>query len=67
MSYKEADTDGMPYIVVNAAAIEVDKVTFDRVAVGDKVRVRYTRDAKAISIDRIIEGARQNGSDITPR
>ena len=33
----------------------------------DKVRVRYTRDAKAISVDRIIEGARQNGSDVTPR
>ncbi|MDA0770878.1 MAG: hypothetical protein O2821_11745 [Chloroflexi bacterium] len=64
---KEAGTGGLPFIIVNAASIEVDRVTFDRVAVGDILRVRYTRDAKAISIDRMTDGPKQKESKISPR
>ncbi|MCH8869279.1 MAG: hypothetical protein IIC85_06175 [Chloroflexi bacterium] len=53
---KEANAEGMPLIIVNTAAIEVDSVTFGRLSVGDNLRVRYTRDSIAISIDRTTPG-----------
>ena len=53
---KEANAEGKPLIIVNTAAIEVDSVTFGRLSVGDNLRVRYTRDSIAISIDRTTPG-----------
>ena len=60
---KEDRPDGMHYIVVNAAAVRVDRVTFSRLTVGDNLRVRYTRDASAISIDRMIPGGKMDVSE----
>ena len=67
MKSKESDTDGTHYIIVNAAAIEVDRVTFSRLMVGDNVRVRYTRDAKAIAIDRTVIDVGHEGSQVSPK
>ena len=57
---KEANTDGLPHIIVSSAAIEVDRVTFGRLSVGDNLRVRYTRDSIAISIDRTTPGVKMD-------
>lgn len=58
---KETNDNGMPYIIVNAAVIEVDRVTYGRLAVGDNLRVKYTRTARAISIDKLT--ARPNSQE----
>lgn len=64
---KQADTNGQRFIMVNAATIEVDEFTFGRLSVGDDVKVRYTRNAKAISIDRTTVDVEVSRSDITAR
>ena len=43
--------NGEPVIVVNGAPISVDRPTFDALSIGQRVRVRYTRAARAINID----------------
>jgi ABC-type uncharacterized transport system YnjBCD ATPase subunit len=48
---KKTRDDGIPCILVNTSLIEVDAVTFSRLSVGDNLKVRFTRAAKAISID----------------
>ena len=50
---KETRDDGTPCILVNASLVEVDAVTFSRLSVGDNLKVRFTRTAKAISIDKL--------------
>ena len=48
---RRAGRSGEPLIIVNGAPISVDRPTFDSLAVGQRVKVRYTRAARAISID----------------
>ncbi len=42
------------YIHVGPEMIEVDGVTFERLLVGENLRVRYTRARRAINIDRLV-------------
>ena len=44
--------DGRLRIHVNGAWLSVDQPTFDLLAIGEYVRVRYTRRVRAINIDR---------------
>ena len=44
--------DGRLRIHVNGAWVSVDQPTFDRLEIGECVRVRYTRRVRAINIDR---------------
>jgi hypothetical protein len=46
--------DGRLRIHVNGAWLSVDKPTFELLAIGEYVRVRYTRRVRAISIDRYV-------------
>lgn len=64
MKAKNDDSDGGPYIIVNAAAIKVDEVTYSRLTVGDSLRVRYTRDTTAISIDRFTQHVNGRNEDV---
>ena len=61
---KETSDEGILCILVNALLVEVDAVTFSRLSVGDNVKVRFTRTAKAISIDKLTtpDGHMTNGS-----
>ena len=51
---KETNPDGKFYIYVGSARIEVDRATFDKLTVGESLRVRYTRGNRAINIDRLL-------------
>ena len=51
---KETDSVGRCYISVGPGRVEVDKVTFDMLVVGENLRVRHTRGHRAISIDRLL-------------
>ena len=51
---KVVGSDGLPIIRVNKARVSVDRSTYDMLTVGDRLRVRYTRSARAISIDRYV-------------
>ena len=53
---KETDSRGRCYISVGPGRVEVDKVTFEMLVVGENLRVRYTRGHRAISIDRLLPG-----------
>ena len=43
-------------LYLSSEKIEVDRHTFDILMVGESLRVRATRDNKAINIDRLIPG-----------
>ena len=43
-------------LFLSSEKIEVDRHTFDILMVGENLRVRATRDNKAINIDRLIPG-----------
>ncbi len=51
---KEIAEDGALRLVVNGARIEVDADTFQKLALGERLRVRCTRKARAINIDRYV-------------
>ncbi len=51
---KRADENGKRILMVNGAPISVDQPTFDILDIGERIRVRYTRGARAINIDRYI-------------
>lgn len=51
---KEAREDGTCYILVDNEIVEVDWLTFDILMEGEALRIRSTRDNKAISIDRLL-------------
>ena len=53
---KETDPDGRFVITVGLAKIEVDRITFETLAIGEYLRVRYTRGRKAVNIDRLLPG-----------
>ena len=51
---KEASRDGSFYILVDEEMVEVDSLTFETLMVGEALRIRATRDNRAISIDRLM-------------
>ena len=51
---KEARKDGTYYLLVDEEIVEVDWLTFETLMEGEALRVRSTRDNKAISIDRLL-------------
>ena len=51
---KEAGRDGSYYILVDDEMVEVDWLTFDVLMVGEALRIRATRDNRAINIDRLM-------------
>ena len=51
---KEDRQDGHYYILVEQQIIEVDWLTFETLIEGEALRIRSTRDNKAISIDRLL-------------
>ena len=51
---KEAASDGTYYILVNEEMVELDWFTFDTLMEGEALRIRCTRDNRAISIDRVV-------------
>lgn len=53
---KETTQEGKSVITVNAAKVEVDRMTFDLLVIGENLRVRHTRGRRAINIDRMLPG-----------
>ena len=43
--------EGLPFIAVSSKRIIMDRHTFDILSVGQRVKIRYTRTAKAIDIE----------------
>jgi hypothetical protein len=58
---KESGSNGSYYISVGPARVEVDSITYEKLKVGEWVKIRYTRNSKAISIDRLLP--LENGSN----
>ena len=50
--------DGRLIVRIDKARLTVDQPTFDQLSVGEYLRIRYTRGARAISIDLYVS---QNG------
>ena len=51
---KRVDDKGRYILLVNGAPISVDRPTYHTLDIGEKIRVRYTRGARAINIDRFV-------------
>ena len=51
---KEAMANGRFFILVNAEIVEVDWLTFETLIEGEALRIRATRDNRALSIDRLL-------------
>ncbi len=49
---KRVDDRGRYILLVNGAPISIDHPTYHTLGIGEHIRVRYTRGARAISIDR---------------
>ena len=45
--------DGLCYLELDGDAVEVDKLAYSLLEVGEAVKVRYTRRLRAINIDRV--------------
>ena len=56
---KEIDSRGSSYIRVASVRIEVDKATYEALAMGEELHVRYTRGKRAVNIDRLSSGPDQ--------
>ncbi len=54
LSAKEVGRNGKRYIHVGDAKIAVDRATFETLSTGERIRVRYTRGFRAVSIDRYV-------------
>ena len=52
LEMKVTDGDGRCYIRLGGAKVEVDRATFEALAIGEELWVRYTRRGKAVNIDR---------------
>ena len=50
---KETDPRGSLYVRVASVKIQVDRATYDTLAMGEELRVRYTRGKRAVNIDRL--------------
>jgi hypothetical protein len=51
---KEAAADGRYTLLVAGDIVEVDRLTFETLMVGEALRIRCTRGMKAINIDRLV-------------
>ena len=51
---KRVDDSGRYILLVNGAPISVDRPTYYILDIGERIRVRYTRGARAINIDRFV-------------
>ena len=51
---KEAMANGRFFILVDAEIVEVDWLTFEMLIEGEALRIRTTRDNRALSIDRLL-------------
>ena len=51
---KEAMANGRFFILVDAEIVEVDWLTFKMLIEGEALRIRATRDNRALSIDRLL-------------
>ena len=52
---KRIDDKGRYVLLVSGAPISVDRPTYHILDAGEHIRVRYTRGARAISIDRFVD------------
>lgn len=52
---KRVDDRGRYILMVNGAPISVDRPTYHTLDIGENIRVRYTRSARAINIDRFMD------------
>jgi hypothetical protein len=53
LEFKNATTRKY-YIRVGGIQVEVDRATFETLAVGDTLKVRYTRGNRAVNIDQVV-------------
>ena len=51
---KEAMANGRFFILVDAEIVEVDWLTYETLIEGEALRIRATRDNRALSIDRLL-------------
>ena len=51
---KEAMANGRFFILVDAEIVEVDWLTFEQLIEGEALRIRATRDNRALTIDRLL-------------
>ena len=51
---KRVDDRGRYILLINGAPISVDRPTYHTLDIGENIRVRYTRGARAINIDRFV-------------
>ena len=51
---KEKNGDGRSYLIVGSHKVEVDQSTFDKLVLGERLRVRSTRRHRTINIDRFL-------------
>lgn len=51
---KEAMANGRFFILVDAEIVEVDWLTFELLIEGEALRIRATRDNRALTIDRLL-------------
>ena len=56
LTAKKITADGESVIQVNGAWLMVDEATYGMLSVGESLRIRYTRRARAISIDKFTGG-----------
>ena len=54
LSTKGVETNGRYFIHVGEIRIVVDRPTFQTLSAGERIRVRYTRGFRAVSIDRFV-------------
>ena len=55
LTAKKIAGDGANVIRVNGAWLSVDAATYKMLEVGERLKVRYTRRARTISIDRLVD------------
>ncbi len=55
LAAKKITADGESVIRINGAWLMVDEATYGMLSVGDHLRVRYTRRARSISIDKLVD------------
>ena len=53
---KVIENDHRCFIYVGSEKVEVDRYTYEALAIGETLRIRYTRKARAINIDRLKPG-----------
>ena len=51
---KEGGRNGSYYLLVDEEMVQVDWLAFETLMVGEALRIRCTRDFKAINIDRLV-------------